>query len=217
MKIIHEDNHIIVVEKPVGVPTQPDSSGDSDLLSQIKSYIKEKYEKPGEVFLGMVHRLDRPAGGLLVFAKTSKAASRLSALIKKREMEKEYLIVTLGRPPAQDGPLVHYITRVENRNVSRAYKVEKPNAKKSVLYYEVLKTKGKMSLVKVQLVTGRQHQIRAQFSAIGHPVIGDMKYGAPETLDEGGICLFASRISFVHPVKKEQVTFEAKPPENWPL
>ncbi len=215
--IVYEDNHIIALIKPFNVPTQGDSSGDPDFLSAVKNFIKERDEKPGQVYLGMVHRLDRPVGGLILFAKTSKAASRLSKTIRERSFRKEYIAITLGEPPTPRGPLVHYITRDNRRNVSRAYKVEKPNSKKAVLSYEVLKTKGKTTLIRIWPLTGRQHQIRAQFASIGHPIIGDVKYGAPEPTEDGNILLWSASIECNHPIKKETLTLKTAPPLYWPL
>ncbi|MBI4666733.1 MAG: RluA family pseudouridine synthase [Nitrospinae bacterium] len=216
IEVVYEDNHIIVVLKPFNMPTQSDASNDPDLLTVVKEHLKTTYNKPGAVYLGLVHRLDRPVGGLVVFAKTSKAASRLSDQLRKKEVRKEYLAMVEGTPDKERDRLTHYIAKDREKNRVRAYKHPHGDAKEAVLDYELAWTDGKVSVLKVNPITGRPHQIRSQLSAIGHPIVGDLKYGASSPTPNKNIMLFARGITFNHPVKKEDVTFSAKPPKGWP-
>jgi len=214
MKVLYEDNHIIVVEKMPNVPSQADKTGDEDMLTIIKSYLKEKYNKPGNVYLGLVHRLDRPVGGVMVFAKTSKAASRLSEEIRNKTFKKTYLAIVNGKMESESGEYVDYLWKDEKQNTSYVVKEGKKNSKLAKLNYEVIayNEKENVSLVKINLQTGRHHQIRVQFSSRMHALYGDSKYhgrGAGT-----GICLWAYKIKFVHPVKKEEMEFEDFPPKE---
>ena len=206
LNILYEDNHIIVVEKPYNVPTQEDSSKDIDMITIIKKYIKEKYKKEGNVYLGLVHRLDRPVGGVMVFAKTSKAASRLSKQIKENTFHKTYLAVVSGKTKKEE-KLIDYISKDEKTFSSY---IDKENGKESILEYETLyyDKKEDISLIKVNLITGRHHQIRLQMSNINHPLIGDQRYGKG---DKKQIMLYAYKIEFIHPTKKEVMKFELLP------
>ena len=206
LNILYEDNHIIVVEKPYNVPTQEDSSKDLDMINIIKNYLKEKYEKPGNVYLGLVHRLDRPVGGLMVFAKTSKAASRLSKQVKDNTFHKTYLAVVHGKTKNKE-KLVDYISK-DSKTFSSF--IDKENGKESILEYENLyyDNKEDISLIKVNLITGRHHQIRLQMSNINHPLVGDQRYGIQ---DKKQIMLYAYKIEFIHPIKKEVMKFELLP------
>ena len=216
-EVICEDNHVILVIKPFNMPTQPDESNDPDLLSAVKDYLKAKYEKPGNVFLGMVHRLDRPVGGLILFARTSKAASRLSAQLRDREIGKEYMACVIGTPQNASADLVHYLVKDKNKNRVTASKTPREGAKKAELRYETLRSAKGMSLLKITPLTGRSHQIRAQLAAIGHPIVGDLKYGAPAPLPGKKILLYAVGITFTHPVKNEEMSFDTPLPKDWPL
>ena len=214
MKVLYEDNHIIVVEKMPNVPSQADKTGDEDMLTIIKSYLKEKYNKPGNVYLGLVHRLDRPVGGVMVFAKTSKAASRLSEEIRNKTFKKTYLAIVNGKMESESGEYIDYLWKDEKQNTSYVVKEGKKNSKLAKLNYEVIayNEKENVSLVKINLQTGRHHQIRVQFSSRMHALYGDSKYhgrGAGT-----GICLWAYKIKFVHPVKKEEMEFEDFPPKE---
>ncbi len=205
LEILYEDNHVIVVVKPANVLSQGDSTGDSDMLTIIKDYIKEKYHKPGNVYLGLVHRLDRPVQGIMVFAKSSKAAARLTKQIQNHEFQKQYLAIINGIIPEKKGEFCDYLTKREDGNTI----VTNPkNGKKSILKYEVLMEKAGKSLVKIQLVTGRHHQIRVQFASRGYPLVGDQRYG---NLDYKQICLCSYYLSFLHPITKERMTFERYP------
>lgn len=231
IKILYEDNHLLVVEKPPNMLTQGDQTGDDDLLTILKEDIRQRYNKPGNVFLGLVHRLDRPVGGAMVFAKTSKAASRLSEQIRTREFDKTYLAVVHGIPAMLSGMLVHYLIKDERTNTVRI--AENPfdsdrclsdginkgrtdGAKKAVLDYSVKDTRGRYSLVSIRLHTGRPHQIRVQFAAIGHPLYGDQKYGA--SINEPGmqLALWSVEIGFIHPTLREHVSFSSVPPQVYP-
>ena len=214
MKVLYEDNHIIVVEKMPNVPSQADKTGDEDMLTIIKSYLKEKYNKPGNVYLGLVHRLDRPVGGVMVFAKTSKAASRLSEEIRNKTFKKTYLAIANGKMESESGEYVDYLWKDEKQNTSYVVKEGKKNSKLAKLNYEVIayNEKEDVSLVKINLQTGRHHQIRVQFSCRMHALYGDSKYHGRGA--GSGICLWAYKIKFVHPVKKEEMEFEDFPPKE---
>lgn len=214
MKVLYEDNHIIVVEKMPNVPSQADKTGDEDMLTIIKSYLKEKYNKPGNVYLGLVHRLDRPVGGVMVFAKTSKAASRLSEEIRNKTFKKTYLAIVNGKMESESGEYIDYLWKVEKQNTSYVVKEGKKNSKLAKLNYEVIayNEKENVSLVKINLQTGRHHQIRVQFSSRMHALYGDSKYHGRGA--GSGICLWAYKIKFVHPVKKEEIEFEDFPPKE---
>ena len=206
LEVLYEDNHIIVVVKPFNIPTQEDSSKDIDMLTIIKDYIKEKYNKPGNVYLGLVHRLDRPASGVMVFARTSKAASRLSDEVRNRTIKKTYLAIVHGKTKDKE-KLVDYISKDNKTNNSY---IDKKSGKESILTYTRLKydEKEDLSLIKVDLETGRHHQIRLQMSNIGHPLYGDQRYG---TQDKKQLALYAYKLEFTHPVTKEQMTFKKLP------
>lgn len=211
LKVLFEDNHIIVVEKPVNVPSQGDKTGDIDMLCIIKNYIKEKYNKPGEVYLGLVHRLDRPTGGVMVFARTSKAASRLSEQVRNKQMHKKYLCIVDGKMEELSGTYKDFLYKNERTNTSRIAKPNEKNAKEAILDYEVVKYNEEinLSVVKVDLHTGRHHQIRVQFASRNHSLYGDQKYG---TRGRGKqLALWAFSLSFKHPVTKEELTFEDYP------
>lgn len=210
MEILYEDNHIIVVHKPQGVPSQEDSSGDKDMLTMVKEYIKEKYNKPGNVFVGLVHRLDRPTGGVMVFAKNSKSAARLSEQIANGEMDKTYFAVVNGRMASNSGKLVNYLKKDTSQNKVAIVPQFEEGAKKAELTYSVLQRKENCSLVKIKLATGRSHQIRVQFAAIKHPLIGDNKYGKAEKVM---LNLYAVELGFFHPTTKQKMVFRVYPPE----
>ena len=211
MKIIYEDNHIIVVEKPVNIPSQGDKTGDKDMLSLVKEYLKEKYKKPGEVYLGLVHRLDRPTGGVMVFAKTSKAASRLSEQVRNKDFVKKYLCIIDGKMEKQDDTLKDYLYKNEKNNMSRIANSKEKNAKEAILDYKVIKYNEEinLSVVEVTLHTGRHHQIRVQFSSRNHSLYGDQKYG---TRGRGKqLALWAYYLSIIHPTTKERMEFKIYP------
>ncbi len=215
IRIIFEDNHLLVVEKPPNILSQGDNTGDPDMLSLLKEDLKRRYNKPGDVFLGLVHRLDRPVGGVMVFAKTSKAASRLSEQIRNGSFRKTYYAVVHGRPEKSSGALEHYLEKDEATNTVSVVPAESGRGKKALLDFEVLDTEGKLSLVKIRLHTGRPHQIRVQFSAIGHPLAGDKKYGIMSR-DELQIALWSVGIALLHPTLKEELEFSALPPDTYP-
>ena len=211
LKVIYEDNHCIVVIKPAGIPSQADNNGVIDMLTLVKAYIKEKYNKPGEVYLGLVHRLDRPTGGVMVFAKTSKAASRLSEQVRDKKMHKKYLCIVDGKMESQTGSMRDFLIKNEKTNTSKVVKEGTKNAKEALLDYEVIKYNEEinMSVVKVDLHTGRHHQIRVQFASRNHSLSGDQKYG---TRGRGKqLALWAFSLSFEHPTLKEEMTFENYP------
>lgn len=214
MQVVYEDNHIIIVSKRSGEIVQGDKTGDRTLSDDVKQYIKEKYAKPGNVFLGVVHRLDRPVWGLVVFAKTSKALSRLNDMFRTGDVHKTYWAITQNCPAEPEATLTDWIRRNEKQNKSYAYDREVPNSKKAMLHYKVIGRSDNYTLVEVNLMTGRHHQIRCQLSNIGCPIKGDLKYGARRSNPDGSISLLARRIEFVHPVSKEHITVEAPLPDD---
>ena len=214
LQVLYEDNHIIAVNKRVGDIVQGDKTGDKPLSDVVKEYIKDKYNKPGEVFLGVVHRLDRPTTGLVIFARTSKALTRLNDLFKNRETQKTYWAVVKNKPPKQHDTLVHYLKRNEKSNTSKAHSKEVPESKQASLEYTVIKELNYYFALEINLHTGRHHQIRAQLSAIGSPIKGDLKYGADRSNPDGGIHLHARKLVFVHPVTKEIIRITAPVPDD---
>lgn len=216
ISILYEDNHLLVVEKPINIPVQQDSSRDEDLLTILKNDIKIRYQKPGNVYLGLVHRLDRPVGGVMVFAKTSKAASRLSDTIRRGQLERNYLAVVHGAPRKKTETLEHYLFKDTKKNIVRAVSSKEVNAKKAVLDYEVIGRMEQFSLLSVRLHTGRSHQIRVQLSTSGFPLYGDQKYGQKVNKPGQQIALWSNKLSFPHPTKKEMVTVQSPPPNEFP-
>lgn len=214
MTVLYEDNHIIVVNKNSGEIVQGDKTGDVPLSDIVKNWIKDKYNKPGNVFLGVVHRLDRPVQGVVVFAKTSKALARLNDMFRTADVHKTYWAITKNRPEEPEGTLTHWLVRNEKQNKSYAYDTEKPNAKKAVLHYKLLAESDNYNLMEINLMTGRHHQIRCQMAHIGCPIKGDLKYGAKRSNIDGSISLLARKIEFVHPVSKEQITVVAPLPDD---
>jgi 23S rRNA pseudouridine1911/1915/1917 synthase len=213
--ILFEDNHIIVAEKPVNIPSQKDESDDDDILTLLKKDIKKRFNKPGNVFLGLVHRLDRPAGGAMIFARTSKAASRLSQQIRAGNFKKTYYAVVHGRPE-KSGHLDHYLVKDGKSNTVHVSGKSAKGAKKSLLKYEVLENSGGLSLLKIDLATGRPHQIRVQLAATGHPLYGDQKYGPDINKPGMQLALWSAEISITHPVTNEIITFKSMPPAKAP-
>ena len=214
MKVVYEDNHIIIVDKCSGEIVQGDKTGDKPLSETVKEYIKQKYNKPGNVFLGVVHRLDRPVSGLVVFAKTSKALSRLNDMFRTGDVHKTYWAVVKRRDIATEGTLTDWLTRNERQNKSYAHEREVPGAKKAVLKYKVRAVADNYMLIEVTLLTGRHHQIRCQLSHMGCPIKGDLKYGAPRSNPDGSISLLSRRVEFVHPVSKENIVAYADVPDD---
>ena len=212
--ILYEDNHIIVVNKRCGDLVQPDRETEEALENDIKAMIKVRDHKPGDVFLGVVHRIDRPVSGAVVFAKTSKALTRLNEMIRSGEIHKTYWAIVEARPAQEEGSLTHYIVRDGRTNRSRAYDKPKADGKKAMLNYRVLGCSTRYTLVEVELLTGRHPQIRAQLSKIGCPIKGDLKYGAKRSNPDGGISLHSRRVEFIHPVRKEQVSITAPAPKD---
>ncbi len=211
--ILHEDNHIIVALKPQNVPSCEDESKDKDMLTMLKEYIKEKYNKPGNVYLGLVHRLDRPTGGVMVFAKSSKAASRLSEQLKDGDFEKRYYAVLCGTPKEEKATLTHYMKKNAINNMVYVCPPTVAGAKFAELEYNLVEKNEEISLVDVRLHTGRSHQIRVQMNAIGTPIYGDMRYGG-EKAKKGNLALWAYYLSFTHPVSKERMVFRVQPPKD---
>ena len=206
MQVLYEDNHIIVVYKESGEIVQGDKTGDKPLSETIKAWLKENYAKPGNVFLGVVHRLDRPVSGLVVFAKTSKALSRLNDMFRKGEVKKTYWAMVQTPPAEPEGTLTNWLVRNEKQNKSYAYDHEVPNAKKAILKYKTVGQTEHYTLLEVNLLTGRHHQIRCQLSAIGCPIKGDLKYGARRSNPDGSISLLSRTVEFIHPVSKENIS-----------
>lgn len=214
MTVVYEDNHIIVVNKTASEIVQGDKTGDTPLSETVKEYIKVKYNKPGNVFLGVTHRLDRPVSGLVVFAKTGKALSRLNDMFRLGEVKKTYWAIVKERPKELEGELVHWMVRNEKQNKSYAYDKEKPNSKRAILRYKLIGHSQNYHLLEVDLQTGRHHQIRCQLAKMGCPIKGDLKYGSPRSNPDGSICLHARRVTFVHPVSKEVIDITAPLPSG---
>ena len=214
MQVVYEDNHVIVVNKSSGEIVQGDKTGDLPLSEMVKQYIKDAYAKPGGVFLGVVHRLDRPVFGLVLFARTSKALERLNRMFANGEVHKTYWAITKNLPPKEEGRLENWIVRNEKQNKSYAYDTERPHSKKAILDYKVVGRTDNYCLLEVNLHTGRHHQIRCQLAHIGCPIRGDLKYGAPRSNPDGSISLLARRLEFVHPVSKQTIAVEAPLPDD---
>ena len=213
-QIVFEDNHLLIINKNVGQLVQGDKTGDASLLDLIKDFIKKRDQKPGNVFLGLVHRIDRPTSGLVIYAKTSKALTRLTQMVKNREIKKTYWAVVAKEIIPQSQRLVHYLYKNEKTNKSTVFIKPTENAKESILNYQIIKTLDNFQLLEVDLETGRHHQIRAQLSKIGVAIKGDLKYGSSRSNPDGGIHLHARRLEFIHPVTKENLVIEAKVPQN---
>ena len=215
MTVLYEDNHLIAVAKKAGDIVQGDKTGDVPLSDKVKAYLKDKYQKPGNVYLGVVHRLDRPVSGIVLFAKTSKALPRLNKMFAEHEgVRKTYLAIVANKPPQSESTLTHWLTRNEKQNTARAYDREVPNSKKAVLDYRVVAQSERYFLLEVELHTGRHHQIRCQLAKIGCPIRGDLKYGAPRSNPDGSISLHAWRLSLEHPVSHVPVNIEAPLPDE---
>lgn len=214
MQVVYEDNHIIIVSKCSGEIVQGDKTGDTPLSETVKAYIKEKYAKAGNVFIGVVHRLDRPVSGLVVFARTSKALARLNNMFRNGDIHKIYWAITANCPVEEEGILTDWLVRNEKQNKSYAYKHEVPNSRQAVLKYKVIGHSDRYHLLEIQLLTGRHHQIRCQLASIGCPIKGDLKYGAKRSNPDGSISLLARRVEFVHPVSKQQISVEAPLPSD---
>ena len=214
MTVVYEDNHIIVVNKTASEIVQADKTGDTPLSETVQQYLEEKYQKPGNVFIGVTHRLDRPVSGLVIFAKTSKALTRLNEMFRTSEVKKTYWAVVKNAPKEPEGELVHYLARNEKQNKSFAYDKEVPNSKKAILNYRLIGHSENYYLLEVDLKTGRHHQIRCQLAKMGCPIKGDLKYGAPRSNPDGSICLHARKVRFIHPVSKELIELEAPLPEG---
>ncbi len=212
MEVIYEDNHIIVVNKACGEIVQGDRTGDEPMVETLKRWIKEKYNKPGNVFCGVTHRIDRPTCGLVVFARTSKALSRMNDLFRRGEVHKTYWAIVKNRPPRDKDTLTHYLVSVERNNKTHVVKEGTPGAQKAVLNYSLIAQSDNYYLLEIELLTGRKHQIRAQLAHIGCPIKGDLKYGAPRSNPDGGISLQSHRIQFIHPVSKQEIDITAPLP-----
>ena len=215
-QILFEDNHIIIINKKAGQLVQGDKTGDISLLDEVKSYIKQKYSKPGNVFAGLVHRIDRPTSGIVIFAKTSKALTRLTEMIKKREIKKTYWAVVKKNEIPETQRLIHYLKKNEKNNKAIIFNTSsaQSGSKEAILTYKIIKKSDHYLLLEIDLETGRHHQIRAQLSAIKCPIKGDLKYGADRSNSDGSIHLLARKIEFIHPIKKEKIVLEAPVPEN---
>lgn len=219
LEILYEDNHLLIINKSAGVLVQGDATGDKPLVELCKEYIKEKYQKPGEVFLGVVHRLDRPVSGVVVFARTSKALERMNELFRNKETKKTYWALVGNKPPQPEGTLVHWLVKDEKKNKTTAYKKEHPQGQRSELSYRHMLSKSGLHLLEVNPITGRPHQIRVQLASMDCPIVGDVKYGFEAGNADNSICLHARQLQFIHPVKKEPLTIQADLPKNqfWKL
>ena len=214
LQVLYEDNHLIVINKRVGDIVQGDKTGDTPLSEHVKQYIKKKYDKPGMVFLGVTHRLDRPTSGIVVFARTSKSLSRMNKMFAEKATEKIYWAIVKNQPKKEKDTLIHWLKRNPKQNKSYAYPKEIPDSKRAELEYTVLKKLENYVLLQILLKTGRHHQIRAQLATLGSPIKGDLKYGFDRSNPDGGIHLHARKLSFEHPVKKEMISFTAPPPAD---
>lgn len=214
LQVLYEDNHLIVVNKRPGDIVQGDKTGDDPLSDVVKEYLKIKYDKPGNVYLGVVHRIDRPTSGIVVFARTSKALPRLNKLFKEKEAKKTYWAVVKNPPPNMEGTLTHFLKRNPKQNKSYAHIKEVPESKKAILHYKLITKLDNFFVLEIDLETGRHHQIRSQLSAIGCPIKGDLKYGFDRSNKDGSIHLHARKIKFVHPVQKENLEISAPPPKD---
>ena len=214
LEIIYEDNHLIALNKPTGILVQGDETGDKPLVEIVKDYIKQKLQKPGAVFLGVVHRLDRPVSGVVVFARTSKALSRMNELFRSRETKKIYWAITNQKPAKKEGNLVHWLLKDEKKNKTTSFIRETPGALKSELTFKLLDARSGMFLLEIQPLTGRSHQIRAQLASMGCPILGDLKYGSQTATGDSSIALHARSLQFIHPVKKESLCLEAPVPDK---
>lgn len=211
--VIYEDNHLLIVNKSAGILVQGDATGDIPLADLCKDYIKQKYNKPGAVFLGVVHRIDRPVSGIVVLARTSKSLERMNELFRSKQTRKTYWAVVKNKPEKAEGELAHWLIKDEKKNRTQAYAQEKPGALKAELTYKIIGQEYGHWLLEVNPVTGRPHQIRVQLASMGCPIRGDLKYGYPEPNEDGSICLHSRGLQFIHPIKKEPVQFEAPLPE----
>lgn len=214
IQILYEDNHIIVVNKRVGDIVQGDKTGDTPLSEIVKQYIQIKYQKPGNVFLGVVHRIDRPTSGIVLFARTSKALERLNEMLRSKKIIKTYWAIIKNGPPKNTDTLIHFLKKNEKSNKSTTFPAESEGSKKAVLHYKLLKKLGHYSLLEIQLETGRHHQIRSQLAAVGCPIKGDLKYGFPRSNENGGIHLHARKVEFIHPVSNQNILITAPLPED---
>jgi len=219
LEVLYEDNHIIAINKKANTLAQGDSTGDISLDEEVKKYIAKKYNKPGEVFLGVVHRLDRPVGGVIIYARTSKALSRLNEMFRETAVKKSYLAIVKERPPEDSGTLVHYLKKNEKQNKTYVYDTEVKDSKKASLSYKILGRSERYYIIEVDLHSGRHHQIRAQLAKIGCPLKGDLKYGFSRSNEDGSISLFARKVEFAHPVTKENIVITAPMPKTdvWPF
>lgn len=214
IQILYEDNHIIIVNKRVGDIVQGDKTGDTPLSEIVKQYIQIKYQKPGNVFLGVVHRIDRPTSGIILFARTSKALERLNEMLRDKKIEKTYWAIVKNTPPKEKDTLIHFLKKNPKNNKSTSYTKEVESSKKAILHYQFIKKLDNYSLLEINLETGRHHQIRCQLAAIGCPIKGDLKYGFPRSNADGGIHLHARKIEFTHPVSKEIISIKAPLPDD---
>lgn len=216
LHVLFEDNHIIIINKKAGDIVQGDKTGDKPLSTVVKEYIKDKYNKPGEVYLGVVHRLDRPTSGIVLFARTSKALERLNKMLREKQIQKTYWAIVKAQPEKEEGTLINFLKKNPKNNKSTVFNKEKEGSKKAILHYKTIKKLDNYSLLEVDLETGRHHQIRAQLSYIGSPIKGDLKYGFNRSNKDGSIHLHARKIQFTHPVKKEEIQIIA-PPSTGPI
>ncbi len=214
LEVLYEDNHIIAINKKVGDIVQGDKTGDKTLMEFVKEYVKEKYQKPGAAFLGVIHRIDRPVSGVVLFARTSKALERMNELFREKKIQKTYWAVVKNKPENETGSLIHYLKKDEAKNKSKAYEKEVKDSLRSWLDYKIIVKSDNYFLLEINPHTGRHHQIRAQLAAIGCPIKGDVKYGFDRTNEDGSIHLHARKISFIHPIKKEEITITAPVPDE---